>query len=207
MAWTNLGLTIGDFTGGELLYADSPTYTGYSSNTPLFNLGTNLDDLPITQNEQYTLFDNGIFKMTVIHASDPANKDYAIRAFYYDTAILTSGTWGWWKDTFHGIGFGYDEELQQGSIFFCSVGEYGDYSVTQYTYDASGRYNAYLAIIGSLQPAYTWSSVPAISGKNGILSLPTLIDTDGEPISGQSASVFSSLPEGSNVRALINGAL
>lgn len=54
---------------------------------------------------------------------------------------------------------------------------------------------------------YTWTSVPAISGKNGILSLPTLIDTDGEPISGQSASVFSSLPEGSNVRALINGAL
>lgn len=54
---------------------------------------------------------------------------------------------------------------------------------------------------------YTWSSVPAISGKNGILSLPTLVDTDGEPISGQSASVFSSLPEGSNVRALINGAL
>lgn len=56
-------------------------------------------------------------------------------------------------------------------------------------------------------PVYTWSSVPAITGKNGSLSLPTLVDTDGEPISGQSASVFSSLPEGANVRALINGAL
>lgn len=65
-------------------------------------------------------------------------------------------------------------------------------------------YNAILALVPVL---YQWTSVPAISGKNGILSLPTLVDTDGNPISGQSASVFSSLPEGSNVRALINGAL
>lgn len=67
--------------------------------------------------------------------------------------------------------------------------------------------NFYNAIVGHIPQTYQWSSVPSISGKNGSLSLPTLVDTDGEPISGQSASVFSSLPEGSNVRALINGAL
>lgn len=69
------------------------------------------------------------------------------------------------------------------------------------------NYNDYYNYITSPFVTDHWSSVPAISGKNGILSLPTLVDTDGEPISGQSTSAFSSLPEGSNVRALINGAL
>lgn len=51
-------------------------------------------------------------------------------------------------------------------------------------------------------PPYEWSSVPAISGKNGILSLPVLIDTDGNPVSNGSASDFSTLPDGVKVRTL-----
>jgi len=50
--------------------------------------------------------------------------------------------------------------------------------------------------------SYTWHSVPAISGKNGILSLPVLIDTDGNPVSNGSASDFSTLPDNVKVRTL-----
>ncbi|MBR3646554.1 MAG: hypothetical protein IKN54_09040 [Lachnospiraceae bacterium] len=49
---------------------------------------------------------------------------------------------------------------------------------------------------------YQWSSVPAISGKNGTLSLPVLIDTDGNPVSNGSASDFSTLPDSVKVRTL-----
>lgn len=83
------------------------------------------------------------------------------------------------------------------------------YPVANASHSQVGVFTSYATLYINNEPVvqYVWSSVPAVSGKNGILSLPTLIDTDGEPISGQSASVFSSLPEGSNVRALINGAL
>lgn len=50
--------------------------------------------------------------------------------------------------------------------------------------------------------SYQWVSVPAISGKNGILSLPVLIDTDGNPVSNGSASDFSTLPDSVKVRTL-----
>ena len=49
---------------------------------------------------------------------------------------------------------------------------------------------------------YQWTSVPAISGKNGILSLPVLIDTDGNPVSNGSVSDFSTLPDSVKVRTL-----
>ena len=102
--------------------------------------------------------------------------------------------------------FVIDDENQLGWVI--SVHQYQRYGNTNYyIYYQMGNSACYNAILGNEPALYQWSSVPSISGKNGILSLPTLIDTDGNPISGQSASVFSSLPEGSNVRALINGAL
>ena len=109
------------------------------------------------------------------------------------------------------IGFAIDYANHKGALVI------GSYSKGNY-YALAGRLkssidesyterNLYNWLIQAIPVSYTWQSVPAISGKNGSLSLPTLVDTDGEPISGQSASVFSSLPEWSNVRALINGAL
>lgn len=50
---------------------------------------------------------------------------------------------------------------------------------------------------------YTWQSVPSISGKNGILSLYELAqETDGNPVTGASSSVFFSMPEECNVKKL-----
>lgn len=54
----------------------------------------------------------------------------------------------------------------------------------------------------AVTPPYNWQSVPSISGKNGILSLPVLVSTDGEPVSSGSASDFSALPSGTKVRTL-----
>ena len=53
---------------------------------------------------------------------------------------------------------------------------------------------------------YQWSSVPTISGKNGILSLATLKSSkinDGEAVSDGSASDFSSLPSSSKISVLV----
>lgn len=103
-----------------------------------------------------------------------------------------------------------DNPMETDTLQTMEVGEIGNcfhfVAGTGHVVYVSGGYSQ-LVINDGPPVQYTWTSVPSISGKNGSLSLPTLVDTDGEPISGQSASVFSSLPEGSNVRALINGAL
>lgn len=103
------------------------------------------------------------------------------------------------------LGFVVDDDTQEGWIVVITLYRENTYLVNYY-YSKTNNQDTYY-FIGNEYTPYQWSSVPAISGKNGILSLPTLVDTDGNPISGQSASVFSSLPDGSNVRALINGAL
>ena len=51
---------------------------------------------------------------------------------------------------------------------------------------------------------YQWSSVPAISGKNGILSLPMLdtLSWYGTPITNAERSIFTTLPDAANLRSL-----
>lgn len=53
---------------------------------------------------------------------------------------------------------------------------------------------------------YQWSSVPAISGKNGILSLPILDSAswDGTPITNADISIFTRVPDMANIKSLYN---
>ena len=60
----------------------------------------------------------------------------------------------------------------------------------------------YMNYITSPAVSYNWSSVPAISGKGKTISLPVLIDTDGNPVSSGSSSDFSTLPDNVKVRTL-----
>ena len=85
-------------------------------------------------------------------------------------------------------------------------------TVNNIIYDTQGGYSmgAYHAIYvpssvtniyidGSPLVTYTWSSVPAISGKNGILSLAMINDADigdGSPVTNAPASVISQLTAG-----------
>ena len=61
-----------------------------------------------------------------------------------------------------------------------------------------------LYINGALPVLYEWSSVPALSGKNGILSLPMLdsVSWDGTPITNAERDIFTTLPDAANLRSL-----
>ena len=73
----------------------------------------------------------------------------------------------------------------------------------------SQRETLYANLQGAIPVYYTWSSVPSISGKNGILSLATLKEesiNDGEPVSGAAVSVFDQNPaSGNNVKDIVDG--
>lgn len=69
---------------------------------------------------------------------------------------------------------------------------------------ATFSHNLYLALKSAIIPEYTWQSVPAISGKNGILSLSTLVDiNDGEAVDTTDATKVVLQLE-SNVRTLVD---
>ena len=54
---------------------------------------------------------------------------------------------------------------------------------------------------------YHWSSVPAISGKNGILSLTTLKEesiNDGSPVDDATASAFNNAPDSCSVGGIVS---
>ena len=64
----------------------------------------------------------------------------------------------------------------------------------------------YVEYITNLAQSYTWSSVPAISGKNGILTLSTLKSgsiNNGNPVSDATLNAFEILIEASNVGKLV----
>lgn len=93
-------------------------------------------------------------------------------------------------------------------------------TVNNIIYDTQGGYSmgAYHAIYvpssvtniyidGSPLVTYTWSSVPAISGKNGILSLSMIKNEalgDGNPVINENLNVIERLAAGSNIRTLAN---
>ena len=67
-------------------------------------------------------------------------------------------------------------------------------------------YPTFLSMISEPYQTYTWSSVPAISGKNGILSLSTLKSgsiNNGNPVSDATLNAFEILIEASNVGKLV----
>lgn len=105
-----------------------------------------------------------------------------------------------------------DGNIQQGGSISWSTGTY--YGDTYRTYP----YNTYEPVFyTTLEYAhiyvnnedvtpvlYTWSSVPAISGKNGILSLPLLdsVSWDGTPITDADISIFTRIPDMANIKNL-----
>ena len=79
------------------------------------------------------------------------------------------------------------------------INAWGGNSTTQNT-------NIYTILTGAEYHQYTWSSVPAISGKNGILTLSTLKSgsiNNGNPVSDATLNAFEILIEASNVGKLV----
>ena len=79
--------------------------------------------------------------------------------------------------------FAYDDDLQKGT-WGVDYADSGYYQSAERTNNNTSDIEFYTIIKGSPFITYQWSSVPAISGKNGILSLPTLFSqpTDGNPV-------------------------
>lgn len=106
--------------------------------------------------------------------------------------------------TYFGLAFAVDDNTHRGSIVACYHINYYGYAANFTSFSNWDYGPTYDAIIGAEQPLYTWSSVPAISGKNGILSLPMLdsVSWDGTPITDADIDIFTRVPDAANLRSL-----
>ena len=81
-------------------------------------------------------------------------------------------------------------------------------SFTNASQQAQLSNNLYIALKSAEIPTYTWVSIPAISGKMGILSLGTILDEfigDGSALTDQPMSYAGQLPDGANIGNLCSG--
>ena len=107
--------------------------------------------------------------------------------------------------SYYGLAFAVDDAEEKGSIVGCYKPNGGWYYVNCSTFTAWNNNAIYQAIIGAEQQLYTWSSVPAISGKNGILSLAMINDADigdGNPTTANSWAPIYRLSSSANLEDL-----
>ena len=105
-----------------------------------------------------------------------------------------------------------DEENHKG--LFCVAQRYRNNTVygypggtAQWGYNDTLMSQMYTVLTSNPYMQYTWSSVPAISGKNGILSLSMIKDEalgDGNPVINGNLNDIERLAAGSNIRTLAN---
>ena len=106
---------------------------------------------------------------------------------------------------FEGLMFCVDSSTERGSIFKCSVIAYGGYYAMESSLSYLPLNNTkvlYDALMNSVPVLYTWSSVPAISGKNGILSLSQIKDEnigDGSAVTGAPQSYVEGFAASSKI--------
>lgn len=104
----------------------------------------------------------------------------------------------------------YNDYNDTNILFFIIVGQTAAIGICQpaTNYNSRVRIGSYSAdlyneLMNLPIVTYNWQSVPSISGKNGILSLYELTqETDGNPVTGATSSVFFSMPDGCNVKTL-----
>ena len=90
-------------------------------------------------------------------------------------------------NSYYTFRFAVNHDTQRATV--CIVWKYSWYTLASEAIENdSTSATLYQILTGHIQPLYTWSSVPAISGKNGILSLAMIRDEDigdGNPASVQ----------------------
>lgn len=102
------------------------------------------------------------------------------------------------------ISFVIDDDTHFGWVVSVgNIGRTGRWNMQAY----GGNTATYEIITDSIYIPYNWTSVHAISGKNGILSLSTLNDiNDGNPVTTSDTNKFY-LEKTSNLSTLINNAI
>ena len=207
MAVRLVDISGGAFTSSTLKATpESLDFAGETSQiNDMYDEGSNAFDASKPDNENYTVFDNGIMKIECSNAGGGYTMYYYV--YYNNTLIynysVSTDIGSGQKSPFIGFAFGVDDDTQKGMVWACAqvnyYGAYYIYTVSHATLTPTQMGNVYLAITESERPPYTWSSVPAISGKNGILSLAMINDADigdGSPVTDAPASVISQLTAG-----------
>lgn len=179
----------------------------------MYDEGSNVFDATKPDNENYTIFDNGIMKIECSNAGGGYTMYYYV--YYNNTLIynysVSTDIGSGQKSPFIGFAFGVDDDTQKGMVWACAqvnyYGAYYIYTVSHATLTPTQMGNVYLAITESEQPPYTWSSVPAISGKNGILPLSMIKNEelgDGSPVTDASMLTINRLSGNTSLSALSN---
>jgi len=108
------------------------------------------------------------------------------------------------------VGFNWQSKIVNNVSYLYQGGDISGYSSYGAIYVAGDYDNIY--IDGNPLVSYTWSSVPAISGKNGILSLAMIKDEDigdGSEVDDAPDSVLEAIPSAASTRVigsqLLNG--
>ena len=212
MAVRLVDISGGAFTSSTLKATpESLDFAGETSQiNDMYDEGSNAFDASKPDNENYTVFDNGIMKIECSNAGGGYTMYYYV--YYNNTLIynysVSTDIGSGQKSPFIGFAFGVDDDTQKGMVWACAqvnyYGAYYIYTVSHATLTPTQMGNVYLAITESERPPYTWSSVPAISGKNGILSLSMIKDEalgDGSPVINGNLNDIERLAAGSNIRS------
>lgn len=204
MAWRNVELPIGnlsqslvnDFTwcDNPTVNSDKVTYTGINPiNAGLaagYVVGDSSNGLNCTIPDQYTYNFYMMYNNDNVFGSSfwylPSTEEYSGTTLSYISCV--------------------DDDTQQGIFLLLrrwrNDDEWGS-SFNPYISSGSAQTHkgyAYRFITGNEPHVYTWSSVPAISGKNGILSLSMIKDEfigDGSPVEGAPLSNIEQFTDGS----------
>lgn len=176
--------------------------SGWQNNVPWENYMSDLGDNianGVTQNTETDIWSNNDWRMTLTWSN---NGNVAIKVYKNNVIFTELCSNGNLKAPCY-IGFLINEDTQEGFCLTCAL----QYSRGYPAESSSGTNNLiYQFLKQNPIISYQWSSVPAISGKNGILSLATLKASkinDGEAVSDGSASDFSSLPSSSKISVLV----
>ena len=165
------------FTGATIQEGEQSTSN--ATNT-LFDEGTNFYNL---YNETTTtFFDNGILKIELAYV----NGNYNFRCYYNDVMCVFGTPTQISRRTYYGECFLYNDDLEIATLAHCYNSANLSHVVQKWfvnietnglspEYNYENKHNLYLALKQSMV-SYNWSSVPAISGKNGILSLTMIKD-------------------------------
>lgn len=161
-------------------------------------------------NTEHIIYENACGKITVQVFQRYNYQGTTISRAYIKVYALVSGVMTELFNVYMGdankqqITFAIDEENQKGWINAYMVQMWGAGTTSQ---AGSALNNAQSKAVYDFLKAYVtynWVSVPAISGKNGILTLPVLSNepTDGNPVNDASASDFTRLPSNTELHTL-----
>ena len=201
MAWEWLD-TLGNYTCTKpLVYTPSniPTYPALSElsigDTPQTAGNTN-HTWDISEDLKITYVFNGIYSPYAWDVMDVPNN--------VSLASQGGGNAQNIKSLDFLIAIDYTNQIAKIYFAICWNSYPNEYQISAINMNTAKQQRFYELIQGAIPVLYTWSSVPAISGKNGILRLSTLVDiNDGNPVETTDTTKFT-LTSASNVKTLVD---